>query len=83
MNTINNVDATKFTINGIPHNKNFTPLVAGDRVSIVGTYDSSLQLLPPTPFSDFTVDGNTFLDVASLQEALLPVLYSRNRPWCP
>lgn len=79
MIVINDVNSQKFSFNGIEYFKNFTPVVIGDKVRILNAYDSAIELTSnPTLFSDFVVDGNTFLTVSALQTALLPVLYTRS-----
>ena len=80
MVVINNVDSQRFSFNGVNYFKNFTPVVNGDYISILNTYGNrNIELTDfPVLFSDFSVDGNTFLNVEDLQTALLPVLFSRN-----
>jgi len=75
---INNLSATTFSFNGIPYFKNFISVVSGNNVRILNTYDSSLQLMPLSLFSDITVNGSTYASAALLQEALLPVLFTRS-----
>jgi hypothetical protein len=78
MTIINNVDTERFSFNGVEYFKNFTPVVVGNKIRILNTYDSSIELTSfPTLFSDFEVDGNTYLNVSDLQSDLLPILYSR------
>jgi hypothetical protein len=79
MTIINDINTQRFSFNGVEYYKNFTPVVVGNKIRILNVYDSSIELTSfPTLFSDFEVDGNTFLDVESLQSALLPVLYTRS-----
>lgn len=78
MIVINTVDAQRFSLNGIEYFKNFTPVVAGDTIKIVNTYGNCIDLLASTNYINFTVDGNNYLNVFDLQNALLPVLYSRD-----
>lgn len=78
MNYIVNIDSKKFSVNGIPYYKNFVPHVIGDSLRIINQYDSSFELVGYSKYSQFTVNGQTFLNVATLQDALLPVLFSRN-----
>jgi len=75
---INNIDGVTFEINGIRYQKNFISVIAGSRVKIVNVYDTKLELAAFTNFADFTVNGNTFLNVETLQQALLPVLFTRS-----
>ena len=76
---INDIDSQYFTFNGIRYFKNFTPVVRGNNIEIVNTYDRKISLTDaPTIYTDYTVDGNTFASVELLQNALLPVIYTRN-----
>lgn len=68
---------TTFTLNGIPYFKNFLPVPSGNKIRIVNTYDSRLEILPLSDYTDFTIDGGSFGSVAALQAALLPVLFTR------
>jgi hypothetical protein len=79
MVTINNVNATTFTYNGIPYFKNFAPLVKGNKVQIINTYgNAAIDLTEGTPrlYTEFTVNGSTYASVALLQAALLPILFT-------
>ena len=79
MTIINEVDAQIFSFNGVEYYKNFTPVVVGNKIRILNTYDSSIELTSyPTLFSDFEVDGVVYASVALLQSALLPVIYTRD-----
>lgn len=77
MTIITNIDGTTFEINGIKYYKNFISLVAGNNLRIVDVYDVRLELAPFDNYSQYTVNGNTYGNVADLQEALLPVLFTR------
>ena len=77
MTIITNIDGTTFEINGIKYYKNFISLVAGNNLRIVDVYDVRLELAPFDDYSQYTVNGNTYGNVADLQEALLPVLFTR------
>lgn len=77
MIVINTVNSERFSLNGIEYFKNFTPVVAGDSISILNTYANCFTLVNSTNYSQFTVDGVTYASVALLQSALLPVIYSR------
>lgn len=72
-----NINAQKFSLNGIPYFKNFTPHVIGNKVRIINTYDSDFTLCELTNYAEFSVNGVTYTSVADLQTALLPVLFSR------
>jgi len=76
---INTIDSQKFSFNGVNYLKNFTPIVSGSKIEIVNTYDSKIKLTDfPTSFDQFEVNGNTFANVALLQDALLTVIFTRS-----
>lgn len=75
--TIAEVNSTKFTCNGITYYKNFTPVVRGNYITIVNTYDNKIRLVEPTLYSEFTIDGSTYGTVALTQSALLDVIFTR------
>lgn len=76
---INNINAQKFTLNGVPYFKNFTPVKVGnDKIKIVNVYDSRLVLSEALLISEFTVDGIVYDNLPDLQGALLPVLFTRD-----
>lgn len=74
---INTVSAERFTLDGIEYFKNFTPIVAGDTIRLLNTYDSGIEIVKATNYAGYTVNGATFLSVAALQSALLPVIFTR------
>ena len=79
MITINTISDIKFSFNGVNYLKNFTPIVVGDKIRILNTYDSKIELTDaPTLFSEFTVNGVTYANVALLQDALLLVIFTRS-----
>lgn len=79
MITINTVSASKFSYNGINYFKNFTPVVSGNKISILNTYDACISLTSaPTHFSEYVVNGQTFASVALLQDALLPIIFTKS-----
>lgn len=79
MIVINNIDSQRFTFNGVEYFKNFTPVVVGNKIRVLNTYDSSIELTDaPRLYSDFEVDGVVYASVSLLQTALLPILYTRN-----
>lgn len=75
---INNVNDTKFSLDGIEYFKNFTPVVQGGKVKIVNTYDSKIELIPLTTYDQITLDSVIHTDIEALQTALLPVLFTRD-----
>ena len=75
---INEIDSIRFSYNGIAYFKNFTPIVRGNKIEVVNTYDRKIVLTDaPTLFSEYEVDGLTYGNVADLQIALLPILFTR------
>lgn len=78
MIVIVNINSQKFSLNGVPYLKNFIPHVIGNRIRIVNVYDSKLVIAEFNSFDKFTVNGASYPNIAALQNALLPVLYSRN-----
>lgn len=79
MIVINTISDIKFSFNGVNYLKNFTPIVVGSKIEILNTYDSKIKLTDfPTSFDQFEVDGNTFANVALLQDALLLVIFTRS-----
>lgn len=74
---INTVDNQSFKIDGIKHFKNFMPVVAGTTISIINVYNG-YQLNQSTIFNQYSVNGVTYSTVEETQEALLPVLYTRD-----
>ncbi|TDO68822.1 hypothetical protein EV143_1186 [Flavobacterium chryseum] len=73
-----NISSEKFSLNGIPYFKNFMPHVVGGKLKIVNVYDSKLELTALDLYSNYSVDGVTYPNLIALQNALLPVLYTRN-----
>jgi len=51
--------------------------VAGTKVYIYCAYDNKDVLIEPLKYDQFTINGATFTSAAAVQEALLPVIYSR------
>jgi hypothetical protein len=78
MINIQDVNAQRFSLNGIQYFKNFMPHVIGGRTRILNVYDTCFQLTEFEGAGDFVVNGNTYINSALLQEALLPVLYVRD-----
>lgn len=73
-----NISADKFSLNGIPYFKNFMPYVLAGKLKIVNIYDTKFQLTEFDSFNKYSVDGVVYTNLADLQNALLPVLYTRN-----
>lgn len=78
MTAILNLSTDKFSINGIPYFKNFLPHVVDDAIRIVNQYDTTFALSELQNFEKYIVEGVVYNNVADLQEALLPILFSRN-----
>jgi hypothetical protein len=72
------INSEKFSLNGIPYFKNFMPHVVAGMLKIVNAYDSKFELCELNKFSNYSVDGIVFSSLAVLQDALLPVVYTRN-----
>lgn len=72
------IDEQKFSLNGIPYYKNFMPHAIGDKLRIVNTYDTKFELVPFFNFDEFSVNGSTFGNIIDLQDAILPVIYTRS-----
>lgn len=72
-----NINSQRFTLNGISYYKNFLSHVIGENIRIVNAYDSKLEILRLTHYSEIRVGGRSFGSVEALQMALLPVLYVR------
>lgn len=73
-----NINSEKFSLNGIPYFKNFMPHVVAGKLKIVNIYDSKFVLTELDVFTNYLVDDVLFESVSELQDALLPVLYTRN-----
>ena len=77
MITINNIDSERFSLNGIEYYKNFMSFPKGNSIRIVNAYDSTCSLLDYTSFSEINLDGVIHPNIAALQSAILPVIYTR------
>lgn len=73
-----NISADKFSLNGIPYFKNFMPHVLAGKLKIVNIYDTKFNLTEFYSFNNYSVDGVIYTNLSDLQNALLPVLYTRN-----
>jgi len=78
MITITEIAENRFELNGIPYFKNFTPVVKGNKIMIVNTYDARTVLVQLEDYTEFEVDGSTYASVSLLQAALLPVIFTRS-----
>lgn len=77
MNSINSLNDKNFTLNGIQYFRNYVSAVHGNKIEIYNCYERKDVLVPLTHFSEFTVNGSAYTSAASLQTALLDVMYSR------
>jgi hypothetical protein len=78
MTIINTVSAQRFSCNGIEYFKNFLSRVIDDRITIYNAYDSKDELISNELFSNITINGSTYGTIALTQQALLPVIYTRD-----
>ena len=77
MHIINTVNSKRFSLNGIEYLKNYVTDVSGNNIRVFNCYDNCDELLPPTRYNNFLVNGITFANENQLQAALLDVLYVR------
>ncbi len=73
---IQNINDSTFTINGVPFYKIFIAIPSGNGVRIVCVYDSRLEILSPTNYTNVTVDGNDYNSVSELIGAIKGVVYN-------
>ena len=73
---IQNINDSTFSLNGIHYKKVFLAVASGNGVRIICAYDSKLQILPPTVFSDVEVNGNTFNSLSDLIDVLKDVVFN-------
>ncbi|WP_310381847.1 hypothetical protein [Flavobacterium sp.] len=78
MIVIQNIDSQKFLLNGIPYLKNFMPHYVSGKLRIVNVYDTKFELVPFKSASELSIDGIVYATISEAQEALLPVIYTRN-----
>jgi hypothetical protein len=78
MIVIVDISPVYFSLNGIRYFKNFTPLVQGQKVSLVNTFDNRIVLYENKNISEITIDGDVYTDIEEFQEILLPVVYAKN-----
>jgi hypothetical protein len=78
MIAIVNINDTIFTLNGIRYFKNFAPIARGNKIALVCVYDSRLVLSDWLDFSEYSVNGSTFANVALTVQEIIPVVYVRN-----
>jgi len=78
MNIITTISDTRFSFNGIQYLKNYISKVAGNKLMIFNCYDNKDVLIDLLPYTQYSLDGVVHTNAANLQEALLPVIYSRS-----
>ena len=69
--------STKFKLDGIPYLKNYISEVAGNQITIFNAYDRKDVRSNWLHYSEITLDGVVYGNVSDLQNALLPVIYTR------
>jgi hypothetical protein len=74
---INSIGSDAFSINGDEYNKIYQPLKMGvNGIGIYNVYDTKLQLLNSTDFSEFNINGNTYASQGDVISALIPIIYN-------
>jgi len=77
MVTITNVDAKYFTLDGITYPKIYQPLISGTRgIGIYSIFDTKLQIVSSTDYTEYTVNGSTFASQSLAVAAILDVVYA-------
>lgn len=74
---IRNETTLTFEMNGVDRPKNYVALLQGDNIVIMSAYDSNFVLLKSTPYTDFTIQGNTYSSAQEVVDALTPVIYTK------
>jgi len=77
MIVIETYTSTKFKLDGIPYLKNYISEVAGNQITIFNAYDRKDVRSNWLHYSEITLDGVVYGNVSDLQNALLPVIYTR------
>ncbi|MBF00609.1 hypothetical protein [Flavobacterium coralii] len=75
---INDLNESRFTLNGVQYFKNYFTRVAGNSLSIYNAYNTCDVLVPFSPHERFQVNGSLFEAVEELQAALVGICYTRN-----
>jgi hypothetical protein len=75
---INDLNESRFTLNGVQYFKNYLTRVAGNSLSIYNAYNTSDVLVPFSAYEKFQVNGGIFEAVEGLQAALVGICYTRN-----
>lgn len=74
---IQDINSDKFSLDGIPYLKNFLPVVNGNNLRVVNTYDSKIVISDYKLYSEYSVNGTVYNSITELQDSLLDILYSR------
>lgn len=74
---IQTVSVQRFSLNGIQYFKNYLSRVNGNYITIYNAYDSRDELVSNTLYTDVILNGVTYVSVASLQQAILTVIFNR------
>jgi hypothetical protein len=74
---ITTVSATRFSLNGIQYFKNYISEVAGSAITVYNAYDRKDVKVDFVNFAEISLNGFVYGNVADLQSALLPVIYTR------
>lgn len=77
MNIISTFNDKRFILNGIQYFKNYVSVVRGNKVEIFNCYERKDVLVELAPYNQFSLNGTIYTSAVLLQEALLPVIYSR------
>jgi hypothetical protein len=76
MQVFQNSTLGSFTLNNKKYVKNFLVLKAGaENVAVYNAFDSKLQLLPSTHYSEIIVNGMVYNSQTELMSALAPLLF--------
>ena len=74
-----NINATKFSLNGIEFHKVFMAFkVNTEYIRVINVYDSRFQLLKTTKFDQIEVNGNTYANASELISNLSDVIFSKS-----
>jgi len=77
MRTITTVNSERYSLDGVSYFKNYISDVAGEQITIFNCYDRKDIKVDYTHYSEITLNGTVYGNVADLQTALLPVIYTR------
>jgi hypothetical protein len=76
MQVIENIDEKSFKLNGLKYVKNFMITKQGDNsIGIYNAYDTRLQILSSTAYSQISVNGIVYNSLFGLIDVLAPLLF--------